>query len=93
MYLDLAYLGNWYATSPVQVIRNIAQAKLRCGLEKILFGSDWPLFPEHFNYTNWVEAVQTMTTPDILRQLGYPEITDHDKQLILGDNAAKILGI
>jgi predicted TIM-barrel fold metal-dependent hydrolase len=93
LYLDLAYLGNWYAASPIQFIRTIAQAKLRCGIEKIVFGSDWPLFPQHLTYKNWVDAIRTMTTPDILKQLGFPEITEHDKQLILGDNAAKILGI
>lgn len=93
IYLDISYWGNWYASSPIDFIRTLGQAKLRCGIEKIVFGSDWPLFPQILSLKDWVDAIQTMTTPDILKQLGFPEITEHDKKLILGDNAAKILDI
>jgi hypothetical protein len=39
------------------------------------------------------DVIKNLETPEILKQLGYPEITEKDKQMILGENAAKILNL
>lgn len=93
IYLDISAWESRYLASPTHLIRALGMAKITCGIEKILFGSDWPLIPPNLSLKDWVDAVNGLRTPDILKQLGIPEITEHDKQLILGDTAAKILGI
>lgn len=93
VYLDLAGWQNRVIKSPVHLARALCTAKYRCGIDKVLFGSDWPLCESTMTLTQWVQAVQNLETPDVLRQLGFPEITEQDKQLILGDTAATILNL
>ncbi len=93
VYLDIAGWQNRVIFSPVYLAQALCTAKYRCGIDKVLFGSDWPLCESALTLTQWVHTVQQLETPDVLRQLGFPEITEHDKKLILGDTAAKILGI
>lgn len=93
VYLDLSGWQNRVIHSPVHLARALCTAKYRCGIDRVLFGSDWPLCESALTLTQWVQAVQNLETPDVLRQLGFPEITEQDKKLILGDNAAKILDI
>lgn len=92
VYLDISGWQNRVVKSPIHLTRALCTAKYQCGIEKIVFGSDWPLLERLIPLAKWVQAVKDLQTPDVLLQLGYSEITDHDKQLILGDNAAKILG-
>jgi predicted TIM-barrel fold metal-dependent hydrolase len=93
VYLDLSGWQNRVVKSPIHLTRALCTAKYQCGIEKIVFGSDWPLLERLMPLAEWVQAVKDLETPDVLLQLGYSEITDHDKQLILGDNATKILKI
>jgi predicted TIM-barrel fold metal-dependent hydrolase len=74
-------------------VETIAKAKHYFGLDRVLFGSDWPLFLDRMSLKDWVEVVKKLQTPEILQQLGYPEITSKEKRMILGETARKILNL
>jgi predicted TIM-barrel fold metal-dependent hydrolase len=54
----------------------IVRAKAEVGIEKLMWGSDWPRTMIDFTYRQSIEFVRTS---DLL--------TDHDKTLLLGENA------
>jgi predicted TIM-barrel fold metal-dependent hydrolase len=91
VYLDISWWAAFYHQRPMYLIETLAKAKFYCGLEKILFGTDWPLFLDLMSLENWVNVVKTIETPEILLQLDYPEIKKEDINKILGKNAEKIL--
>jgi predicted TIM-barrel fold metal-dependent hydrolase len=90
-YLDVSAWAIYSYNRPMYFIETIVKAKHLCGLDKILFGSDWPLFLDKMSLKDWVETVKNMQTTEILQQLGYPEITEKEKEMILGKTASKIL--
>jgi predicted TIM-barrel fold metal-dependent hydrolase len=79
----------------------LGKAKRAGIMERVLFASDWPclyfLFKpdnaqDKFSILhNWVEEFQRIDTPQVLKQLGYPDITQQDKEGILGGNATKLI--
>lgn len=88
--------GNWALMSkfaPVFLYQTLAQAKMTCGVGKILFGSDWPMFASLISLKEWVENIQNLTRPPPMEILGLPEFTEEEKKLILGGNAQRIYGI
>jgi predicted TIM-barrel fold metal-dependent hydrolase len=115
VYLDFSAWDDYYLSRPMHLVETIAKAKNFCGLDKILFGSDFPAAcmaglgeiaryrrgrsqsEEHLQQLDaltikdWVDVVKNLRTPEILKQLDYPEITEEDKRMILGENAARIL--
>ncbi|MGQ9722360.1 MAG: amidohydrolase family protein [Candidatus Jordarchaeum sp.] len=87
--------GNWAVISkfaPVYLFQTLAQAKMTCGAGKILFGSDWPLFASLISLKEWVENIKKLTRPPPMEILGLPDFSEEEKKLILGENAARILG-
>jgi predicted TIM-barrel fold metal-dependent hydrolase len=103
VYLDLSAWDDLYLNRPMYFIETIAKAKGICKLDKILFGSDWPVQlggptadhvrTDHMSFKEWFDVVKNLQIPEILKQLDYPEITEQDKRMILGENAAKILNL
>jgi predicted TIM-barrel fold metal-dependent hydrolase len=103
LYLDLSAWDDLYLARPMYLVETIAKAKCFCGLDKIMFGSDWPVqlggassfhgVSEHMTFKEWIDVIKNLKTPEILKQLDYPEITEEDKRMILGENAAKILNL
>ena len=91
VYLDISWWAAFYHLRSMYFIESLAKAKFYCGLDKVLFGSDWPLFLDIMSLKDWVDAVKSIETPSILQQLEYPIITQKDIQMILGENAEKIL--
>jgi uncharacterized protein len=91
VYLDTSSWAYMYFKRPMYLVETLAKTKLFCGLEKVLFGSDWPLFLECMSLKGWVDAVGNIKTPELLRQLEYPEITEDEVSMMLGNNAVKIL--
>ena len=57
----------------------------------MLFGSDWPLLTEIYTQKQWVEVIRSIDHPAPLQIMGLPEITDKDKEMILGGNAQRVL--
>ncbi len=87
--------GNWAVVSkfaPVYLFQILAQAKMTCGVGKILFGSDWPMFVSLISLKEWVENIKKLKRPPPMEILGLPDFSEEEKRLILGGNAARILG-
>ncbi|MFB0562454.1 MAG: amidohydrolase family protein [Candidatus Lokiarchaeia archaeon] len=94
VYFDIS--GFWALASkflPAHLFQTLAQAKMSCGVGKIVFGSDWPLFAPLVSLKDWVEGIKTMSLPPPLEQLGLPDFTEEEKKMILGDNAKRLLDL
>ncbi len=80
--------------APVALCQALAQIKLGAGsLKQVLFGSDWPLFTPTLSLKEWVEAIRSLEMPPPLQMMGLQDLTEEDKRLILGENAAVALGL
>jgi predicted TIM-barrel fold metal-dependent hydrolase len=94
VYVDISAWQMAFSKVPVALSQCLAMAKVaHGGVGKILFGSDWPLFTEVMSQKEWVETIRSLQHPPPLQLMGLPEITEEDKQMILGGNAAKVLGL
>jgi hypothetical protein len=68
-----------------------------------LFASDWHCLYFLFKpddqqnkfsvLHNWVHEFKRISTPSLSRELGYPEITEEDKEKILAENAIRLVSI
>lgn len=93
VYFDISMWELPYKMAPFFMYQTLVEAKLNCGVSKILFGSDWPLFAPMCPLKEWVEGIKTMELPMPLQMMGLPEFTEEEKKMILGGNAAKVLGL
>lgn len=57
VYLDISAWEPALKYSLPVFIQGLYQAKMMCGIKKILFGSDWPLFTHIFSLENWVKVI------------------------------------
>ncbi|MBD3340078.1 MAG: amidohydrolase family protein [Candidatus Lokiarchaeota archaeon] len=94
VYFDVSTWQPIFKTAPIAFIQTLVQAKLSCGIEKILFGTDWPLYTPMMSNAKWVKAIKKLKIPQALKLMGkFPEFTEDDKNKILGENAAGVLGL
>lgn len=93
VYLDISALELVFKMAPFAFFQNLLQAKMSCGIEKILFGSDWPLFTPILSLKGYVEGLKKMKLPPPIKLMGMPEFTDEEAAKILGGNAVKIFGL
>jgi len=93
VFFDISSLQVAYKNAPFFFYQTLVEAKMKCGVEKILFGSDWPLFVPHISQKEWVHAIKNLKIPEPMKSLGFPAFSDEEKTMILGGNAAKILSI
>jgi predicted TIM-barrel fold metal-dependent hydrolase len=91
VFLDISAWEPVLKFSPSVFIQNLYQAKMTCGIEKILFGSDWPLFTHILPQPEWVEGIKKLEIPPPLKLMGIEEFSDEEKNAILGGNAARLL--
>ncbi len=63
-------------------IAAIKKAKQEVGIEKLMWGSDWPRTMVDFTYRQSLDFVRNDAS-----------LTDREKSLFLGDNAAKLYGL
>ena len=92
VYLDLSALQPMALNFPFGLAQLLSQAKLmHMGVNKVLFGSDWPLFSEICPQKLWVDTIRNMSTPMPLELMGMPALTEEDKEQILGLNAQRAL--
>ena len=92
VYVDLSAWQLAHKRFPLGLAQVLSQAKLmHGGVQKVLFGSDWPLLTEIYSQKQWVEVIRSMEYPAPLQIMGLPEITEEDKEMILGKNAQKVL--
>jgi len=94
VYVDTSAWQATHQVYPLEMTRIIATAKLMQGsVRKILFGSDWPLLTEIYTQKQWVARFRELSLPPQLKDLGLPEITREDTDMILGRNAALALNL
>jgi len=94
VYVDISSLQPLFKQAPGILFQILSEAKLMCsGVSKILFGSDWPIFTPLCPQPEWVAGISTLTRPPPLQALGLPELTEEEKQLILGGNAHQVLKV
>jgi predicted TIM-barrel fold metal-dependent hydrolase len=91
VYTDISAWQPILKFAPLVFFQTLLQAKMTCGLNKILLGTDWPLFSSFMSLAEWVTSIQQLELPPPLQMMGMPEFTDTEKEMILGTNAQKIL--
>jgi len=100
VYLDIALFGDLYGFWPELHMQLFGRAKRAGILNRILFGSDWPLSSAWMDAapddSPWVvmhrvvRALEEAQMPEPLRKMGYPEITGEDMKRIFGTNAEEL---
>jgi len=101
VYLDIALLGDVVGFWPELHARLLSTAKRAGALERVLFGTDWPLAalwlndgcePAWANLHRIVDAVAQVTVPAALVADGFPQLTEADRLGVLGGNAIALFG-
>jgi predicted TIM-barrel fold metal-dependent hydrolase len=91
IYLSMSAWVNQLLTAPVPTTATFGHILSACGAEKLLFGSELPLFPVARQLVDLVLAVQI---PEELQDgYGYPEITDAMRRQFMGGNLMRLLGM
>lgn len=91
VWLALSAWINMYPLMPQECLHQLGKALLFVGPEKLLYGSEAFVWP---NLQAYIDLFAEMEMPIELQEgYGYPEITDEAKRMILGENAARLLGI
>lgn len=101
LYFDIGCVGDLLGLWPEYYAEVLGKAKRAGIIERVLFASDWPCLYFLFKpddpqnkfsvLHNWVQEFKRISTPLPLKQLGYPDITEEDKERILGENATKLI--
>ncbi len=100
VHLDIALFGDVVGFWPELHARLFATAKRAGALERVLFGTDWPLAalwlndcsPSWANLHRIVDAVMGVTVPESMLASGYPPVTGEEMIGILGANARALFG-
>jgi predicted TIM-barrel fold metal-dependent hydrolase len=101
VYLDISAFGDLVGWWPELHAELLGKAKRAGALDRILYGTDWPLsaywLPPHEgpswrNLHEVARAVGQLRMPDRLLELGYPEITPDELRGVLGRNALRLFG-
>lgn len=90
VYTDISAWQPVLRFAPVVLCQTLMEAKMTCGIEKILFGTDWPLFTPVMSSMDWVNGIKNLKLPPPLQMMGMPEFSEKEKEKILGKNAQKI---
>jgi predicted TIM-barrel fold metal-dependent hydrolase len=94
VYVDISAWQRPARNFPLALAQVLSTAKLmHGGVQKVLFGSDWPLFTEVYTQKEWVEVIRSMPHPPPLQLMGLPELTEDDRARILGGNAQELLDL
>jgi len=76
---------------PIRVHQMIAEAKLtRVFPNRMLFGSDFPLFEHAMPLRSWVNFFTSLQLPEELIDQGYPQITNKEIQTVMCENAERL---
>jgi len=88
-------ISGWqvFASSiPLKVYQMIADAKMmRVFPNRVIFGSDFPLFEHTMQLKNWVEFVSTLQLPPELIDQGYTQVRNDELEKVMWKNAARII--
>lgn len=90
VYIDISGWQMIVSKVPMKFFQMIADAKLsRVFPDKVLWGSDFPLFESYMPLTDWVQFCKGLTLPEVLRDQGYPQIIQRDIEKVMWKNAVR----
>jgi uncharacterized protein len=90
LYLELSLWQTELLEREAQFVERLDQMKKAVGLDRVLFGSDCPGSSHVMPLEKWVDVFRNL--PAITQRHGC-RITDEESALMLGGNAAKLLGV
>jgi len=91
VYLSMSTWINMIKIAPRETAVRLGKLLLWCRPEKVLYGSEVPLWPSS---TTLLDLAWDLQIPQDLQDgYGYPEITDEDRRLMFGGNMLRLLGM
>jgi predicted TIM-barrel fold metal-dependent hydrolase len=76
---------------PIKVYEMIAEAKLtRVFPNRMLFGSDFPLFEYAMPLKKWVDFFTNLRMPNEILDQGYQQVTENEIQTVMWENADRL---
>ena len=85
--VDLAGMQPWFRRDPLGFYRVLKTMIALIGPYRILWGSDYPVIEQYVNEEAWLKAY--LDPPELVKSAGL-ELTEREKKLITGENAARI---
>ena len=80
------------ATVPMKVYQMIGDAKaMRVFPNRVIFGSDFPLFEYTMPLKNWIEFFSKLQLPPELLDQGYKQVREDEMEKVMWKNAARIM--
>ena len=91
VYLSMSTWINMINIAPVETAMRLGKLLLWCRPEKVLYGSEVPLWPSS---QKLFDMAWNFQIPDDLRRgWGFPAISDDDRRLMFGGNMLRLLGM
>lgn len=90
LYLEMAMWQREQIESEARFVHRVDEMKKAIGLERVLFGSDSPGLSTIMPLARWVQVFRDL--PETAERYGC-EITPAEVDLMLGGNAARLLGL
>jgi predicted TIM-barrel fold metal-dependent hydrolase len=76
---------------PIKVHQMVAEAKLtRVFPNRMLFGSDFPLFEYAMPLKKWADFFANLRIPNEILDQGYQQVTDNEIQIVMWKNADRL---
>ncbi|MGQ4912444.1 MAG: amidohydrolase family protein [Candidatus Thorarchaeota archaeon] len=89
--VDVSGWQHFAARLPMRVYEMIAEAKLaRVFPNRMLFGSDFPLFEHSMPLKRWVEFFSNLKLPRALIDMGHKQVTKEEISTVMWKNAARL---
>jgi predicted TIM-barrel fold metal-dependent hydrolase len=89
VYLSMSTWINMINIAPIETAMRMGKMLRWCGPAKVLWGSETPLWP---SAQKLLDLSITFQIPrDLQEGWDFPEITDHDRRLMFGENMLRLL--
>ncbi|TFG34123.1 amidohydrolase [Candidatus Thorarchaeota archaeon] len=89
--VDLSGWQIFASRIPVKVQQMVAEAKImRVFPNRMMFGSDYPLFEYAMPLKEWVEFLKNLHISAELVEQGYPQVTEDEIESVMWKNAARL---
>lgn len=90
--IDISGWQVYASTVPIRVYQMIGHAKImRVFPNRILFGSDYPLFEDTMPLHKWVDFFRNLQLPPELTDQGYKQVREDEIEKVMWKNAARII--
>lgn len=89
--VDISGWQHFAAQVPMKFYQMIADAKLaRVFPNRMIFGSDFPLFEHAMPLREWVDFCSNLKLPQSLIDTGYKQVTQEETEILMWKNAARL---